>query len=81
MSAAGNLDIRLPIGGLFTVLGLLLAGYGLATGGRRGALRDLARGQHQPLVGAGDAGLRSAAAGGGLARAAERLGPSRRGDC
>jgi hypothetical protein len=24
-----NLDIRLPIGGLFTLLGLLLAGYGL----------------------------------------------------
>jgi len=26
-----GLDIRLPIGGLFTVLGLLLAGYGLVT--------------------------------------------------
>jgi hypothetical protein len=25
-------DIRLPIGGLFTALGLILAGYGLATG-------------------------------------------------
>ena len=24
-----NLDIRLPIGGLFTLLGLLLSGYGL----------------------------------------------------
>ena len=24
-----NLDIRLPIGGLFTLLGLLLTGYGL----------------------------------------------------
>lgn len=24
-----NLDIRLPIGGLFTLLGILLAGYGL----------------------------------------------------
>ena len=24
-----NLDIRMPIGGLFTLLGLLLAGYGL----------------------------------------------------
>lgn len=31
MSAAGNLDLRLPIGGLFTVNGLILAGYGLAT--------------------------------------------------
>jgi hypothetical protein len=33
MSGAGGLDIRLPIGGLFTVLGLLLAGYGVATNG------------------------------------------------
>jgi hypothetical protein len=31
MSAAGGLDIRLPIGGLFVVLGLVLAGYGVAT--------------------------------------------------
>jgi hypothetical protein len=31
MSAATSLDIRLPIGGLFTVLGLMLTGYGLAT--------------------------------------------------
>jgi hypothetical protein len=31
MSAATSLDIRLPIGGLFTVLGLILAGFGLAT--------------------------------------------------
>jgi len=28
-----GLDIRLPIGGMFTVAGLLLAIYGLATGG------------------------------------------------
>jgi hypothetical protein len=27
-----NLDIRLPIGGLFTLLGLLLTGYGLVSG-------------------------------------------------
>ena len=26
-----GIDIRLPIGGLFTVLGLLLAGYGLVS--------------------------------------------------
>jgi hypothetical protein len=26
-----NLDIRLPIGGLFTLLGLLLTGYGLTS--------------------------------------------------
>jgi membrane protein implicated in regulation of membrane protease activity len=31
MTGAAGLDIRLPIGGLFTVLGLLLGGYGLAT--------------------------------------------------
>jgi hypothetical protein len=31
MSGAGALDVRLPIGGLFTVLGLILTGYGLAT--------------------------------------------------
>lgn len=29
MSAAEGLDIRAPIGGLFTVLGGMLAGYGL----------------------------------------------------
>jgi hypothetical protein len=37
MSAASSLDIRLPIGGLFTVLGLLVGGYGMATA------RDAAR--------------------------------------
>jgi hypothetical protein len=31
MSAESSLDIRMPIGGLFTVLGLILGGYGLAT--------------------------------------------------
>jgi hypothetical protein len=31
MSVATSLDIRVPIGGLFTVLGLMLTGYGLAT--------------------------------------------------
>ncbi|MGZ8378845.1 MAG: hypothetical protein ACXWZS_07805 [Gemmatirosa sp.] len=31
MSGAAGLDVRYPIGGLFTVLGLLLAGYGAAT--------------------------------------------------
>ena len=35
MSGATGLDIRLPIGGLFTVLGLLVGGYGLATGADR----------------------------------------------
>jgi membrane protein implicated in regulation of membrane protease activity len=33
MSGVTGLDIRLPIGGLFSVLGLLLTGYGLATNG------------------------------------------------
>ena len=33
MSGAASLDLRYPIGGLFTVLGLLLAGYGLMTNG------------------------------------------------
>jgi hypothetical protein len=31
MSGAGGLDIRLPIGGLFVVLGLILVGYGIVT--------------------------------------------------
>jgi hypothetical protein len=31
MSGASALDIRLPIGGLFTVLGVILVGFGLAT--------------------------------------------------
>jgi hypothetical protein len=33
MSGPTGLDVRLPIGGLFTALGLLLTGYGLATAG------------------------------------------------
>jgi hypothetical protein len=32
MSGPAGLDVRLPIGGLFAVLGLLLAGYGAVTG-------------------------------------------------
>jgi hypothetical protein len=36
MNAPEGLDIRAPIGGLFTVLGAMLAGYGLfAPGSRR----------------------------------------------
>ena len=31
MSGVAALDLRYPIGGLFTVLGLLLAGYGFVT--------------------------------------------------
>ena len=33
MSGAAGLDLRYPIGGLFVVLGVILAGYGAATGG------------------------------------------------
>ena len=32
MSVVTGLDIRLPIGGLFTVLGVILVGYGMVTG-------------------------------------------------
>jgi membrane protein implicated in regulation of membrane protease activity len=33
MSVAGGLDVRLPIGGLFTLLGILIGGYGMTTAG------------------------------------------------
>ncbi len=33
MSEGGGLDLRYPIGGLFLVLGLMLAVFGLVTGG------------------------------------------------
>lgn len=36
MSVVTGLDIRLPIGGLFVVLGLILVVYGLATGNTPG---------------------------------------------
>jgi hypothetical protein len=36
MSGATALDVRVPIGGLFVVLGLLVGGYGLATAGDAG---------------------------------------------
>ena len=35
MTSAMSFDIRLPIGGLFTVLGLIVGGYGLATASDR----------------------------------------------
>ena len=34
MNAPEGLDIRAPIGGLFTLLGLMLAGYGLVASAR-----------------------------------------------
>lgn len=33
MSGDASLDLRLPIGGLFAVLGVMLGGFGLATAG------------------------------------------------
>lgn len=33
MSGDAGMDLRLPIGGLFVVLGLMLGGYGLMTNG------------------------------------------------
>jgi hypothetical protein len=33
MAGPAGLDVRLPIGGLFVVLGLLIGGYGVATAG------------------------------------------------
>jgi hypothetical protein len=33
MSSSGALDLRIPIGGLFTGVGILIAGYGIATNG------------------------------------------------
>ena len=34
MSSAEGLDIRAPIGGLFSLLGIMLAGYGMVAGSR-----------------------------------------------
>ena len=31
MSGAAGLDVRVPIGGMFTVIGIVIGGYGLAT--------------------------------------------------
>ena len=36
MSGATALDLRIPIGGLFTILGVILAAYGIATNGNAG---------------------------------------------
>ena len=51
MSGAAGLDIRLPIGGLFTVLGVHARRYGVATIGDAGALRALDVAEREPLVG------------------------------
>jgi len=48
MNAPEGLDIRAPIGGLFTVLGAMLAGYGLfASGSSRSS--DLSSGMNVNL--------------------------------
>lgn len=36
-----NLDVRLPIGGMFSILGLILVGFGLATSGNDMYARSL----------------------------------------
>ncbi len=48
MDAPEGLDIRAPIGGLFTVLGGMLAGYGLFASGKSGA-SDLSSGANVNL--------------------------------
>jgi hypothetical protein len=48
MHAPEGLDIRAPIGGLFTLLGLMLAGYGIFASGSGGA-SDLSSGTNVNL--------------------------------
>jgi hypothetical protein len=48
MSNMEGMDIRAPIGGLFTVLGVMLAGYGLFASGSGGA-SDLSSGTNVNL--------------------------------
>ena len=48
MSSAEGLDIRAPIGGLFSVLGVMLAGYGLMASGSGGP-SDLSSGTNVNL--------------------------------
>jgi len=48
MNAPEGLDIRAPIGGLFTLLGVMLAGYGLFASGSGGA-SDLSSGTNVNL--------------------------------
>jgi tellurite resistance protein TehA-like permease len=48
MSSAESLDIRAPIGGLFSLLGLMLAAYGLFASGSGGA-SDLSSGTNVNL--------------------------------
>lgn len=48
MNAPEGLDIRAPIGGLFTLLGVMLAGYGLFASGSGGP-SDLSSGTNVNL--------------------------------
>jgi hypothetical protein len=48
MNAPEGLDIRAPIGGLFSILGVMLAGYGLFASGSGGA-SDLSSGMNVNL--------------------------------
>ncbi|MEO6525943.1 MAG: hypothetical protein ABIP93_04915 [Gemmatimonadaceae bacterium] len=48
MSSAESLDIRAPIGGLFSMLGVMLAAYGLFASGSGGA-SDLSSGTNVNL--------------------------------
>lgn len=48
MSNMEGMDIRAPIGGLFTVLGVMLAGYGMFASGSGGA-SDLSSGTNVNL--------------------------------
>ena len=41
MSSAENLDIRAPLGGLFALLGVMLAGYGLFASGSGGPAPEM----------------------------------------
>ena len=56
-----GLDIRWPIGLMFSLVGALLVIYGFATDIRRRDLPALAGHQHQPALGPGAAGLRGLA--------------------
>jgi len=49
MSAAGNLDLRLPIGGLFTVNGIILTIYGVTTAGNA-AMYERSEGMNINLI-------------------------------
>ena len=75
-----GLDIRWPIGLMFSLIGVLLVIYGLDHRLQPGDLRALARHQHQPVLGPGPAGVRRGHAHVGLAGRPEGQGPGRLGE-